>query len=75
MNSIFNIAIAEHYENVDNAINYLVDLYLDDVEIDDATIFNAVMARYGLLDDGFESEQKYIIQEVEKRIRAKLHYK
>lgn len=75
MNSIFNIAIAEHYENVDNAINYLVDLYLDDVEIDDATVFNAVMARYGLLDDGFESEHKYIIQEVEKRIRAKLHYK
>ena len=75
MNSIFNIAIAEHYENVDNAINYLVDLYLDDVEIDDVTVFNAVMARYGLLDDGFESEYKYIIQEVEKRIRAKLHYK
>ena len=65
---IFNMAIAEHYQNVDNAIAYLVDLWKDDVDIGDREIFNKVMARYGLNDDGFESEHEYIIQEVARRI-------
>jgi 2-hydroxychromene-2-carboxylate isomerase len=66
--NIFNIAIAEHYENVDNAIAYLSDLYNDDVDIFDAEVFNAVMKRYGLLDDGFESEQEYIIKQLKERL-------
>lgn len=67
---VFNMAIAEHYQNVDNAIAYLVDLWKDDVDIADREIFNKVMARYSLNDDGFESERDYIIQEVSKRIGA-----
>ena len=65
---IFNMAIAEHYQNVYNAIAYLIDLWKDDVDIGDESIFNKVMERYGLNDDGFESERDYIIQEVSRRM-------
>ena len=67
MNPI-NFAIAEHYSNVEGAINYLVDLYEDDVDVFDPFVIDGVMKRYGLDRDGFESERKYIIQEVKKRI-------
>ena len=61
-------AIFQHHENVDSAIDCLIDLYHDGVDIGDRKIFNAVMERYGLLDDGFCSEEEYIIKEVRKRI-------
>lgn len=67
--NILNMAIAEHYEKVDNAINYLIDLYYDDCDITNPILFNQVMARYGLNDDGFESEREYIMQEIKRRIR------
>lgn len=67
--NIFNMAIAQHYQNVDNAIAYLTDLYKDDVDITERRVFNAVMKRYGLLDDGFESEQEYIKEEVKRRLK------
>lgn len=66
--NIFNLAIAEHYQNVENAIHYLLDLHYDDVDIFDQEIFNAVLRKYNLLDDGFESEAQYIIEEVNKRL-------
>ena len=50
--NIFNLAIAEHYQNVENAIHYLLDLHYDDVDIFDQEIFNAVLRKYNLLDDG-----------------------
>jgi 2-hydroxychromene-2-carboxylate isomerase len=62
------MAIAQHFENVDSAINYLVGLYKDDVDITDKKVFNKVMRRYGLNDDGFESERDYIMSEVKRRI-------
>ena len=64
----FNMAIAQHYENVDNAINYLVGLWDDDVDIREANVFYSVLERYGLNDDGFESEVAYIKDEVNRRI-------
>lgn len=67
--NILNMAIAEHYGNVDNAINYLIGLYYDDCDITNSILFNQVMARYGLNDDGFESEREYIMQEVKRRIQ------
>ena len=67
MNPI-NFAIAEHYSNVEGAINYLVGLYEDDVDVSDPFIIDGVMKRYGLDRDGFESERQYIIREVQKRI-------
>ena len=68
MNPI-DFAIAEHYKNVEGAINYLVGLYEDDVDISNPFIIDRVLASYGLDDDGFESEREYIIKEVNKRIR------
>ena len=68
--NVFNMAIAQHYQNVDNAIAYLTDLYNDDVDITDIRVFNSVMQRYGLLDDGFESEQEYIKEEIKRRIKT-----
>lgn len=64
-----NFAVMQHYENVEKAIKYLIDLYYDDVDIEDLEVFNAVLKRYGLYEDGFESEVEYIIQEVTKRIK------
>lgn len=64
--SILNMAIAEHYDNVEKAICYLVDLARDDIDITDNEIFTSVMKRYDLLDDGFESEREYILEQVKK---------
>jgi hypothetical protein len=63
------MAIAEHYEARDLAIRKLIDLHNDDYDISDREIFNSVLARYGLLEDGFCSEEDYIIQEVGRRIK------
>jgi hypothetical protein len=62
------IAIRHHYLSLEKAIDKLVDLYKDDYDITDRDIFNATLARYGLLDDGFCSEEAYIIQEVKRRL-------
>lgn len=69
-NNPASFIIGQHYEAVDLAINKLVDLYHDDFDIEDRCIFDSVLARYGLLDDGFESEEKYIIEKVRERIGA-----
>ena len=67
--NICNFAIAQHYEARDLAIKRLVDMYNDDYDIGDRELFNSVLARYGLLKDGFCSEEAYIIQEVNRRIK------
>lgn len=64
-----SMAIAEHYKAHDLAIKKLIDLYNDDYDISDRELFNAVLERYGLLEDGFCSEEDYIMQEIERRIR------
>ena len=63
------MAYQQHIEARDLAIKQLVSLYRTGVDIGDREIFNSVMARYGLLRDGFESEEQYIITEVNRRIR------
>ena len=67
--SPMSMAIAEHYEARDLAIRKLIDLHNDDYDISDRELFNSVLARYGLLEDGFCSEEDYIIQEVGRRIK------
>ena len=62
------MAVKHHYSSLEMAINKLVDLYKDDYDITNRDIFNATLARYGLLDDGFCSEEAYIIQEVKRRL-------
>ena len=66
---ILNPAVAQHYSSVDLAIRKLVDMYEDDYDIFNETLINSVLARYGLLDDGFCSEREHIIEEVKKRIK------
>ena len=66
----FNPAIAEHYQARDLAVRKLIDMYYDDYDITDRELFNSVLARYGLLEDGFCSEEEYIINAVNMRIRT-----
>ena len=59
-----SMAIAEHYQARDLAIRNLIDLHEAGYDIADRDTFNSVLARYGLLDDGFSSEEDYIIKEI-----------
>ena len=68
--NIFNMAIANHYKNVENAINYLIDLACDDIDITNPEIFQSVMKRYDLTDDGFESEWQYILDKVREVLES-----
>lgn len=70
-NNPASFIIGQHYEARDLAIRKLVDLYYDDYDIEDEELFNATLARYGLLEDGFCSEENYIIQEVGRIIRKR----
>lgn len=67
--NMFNPAIAEHHQARDLAIRKLIDMAKDDYDITDKSLIHSVLASYGLLDDGFESEEESIIQEVIRRIR------
>jgi hypothetical protein len=64
----FGMAIMQHHENTDLAINYLVHLYIENEDVFDQKVFNKVMAQYGLLNDGFCSEEEYIKREVKRRL-------
>jgi hypothetical protein len=68
-NNPASFIIGQHYEARDLAINRLVGLYKQGIDIGDRDIFNSVLARYGLLDDGFCSEEEHIINEVNRRLR------
>ena len=62
------IAYAEHCNNVENAVRYLVGLAQDDIDPFDTEIFTSVMKRYGLTDDGFEAEDEYIMNKVQEAL-------
>ena len=61
-------AYKQHIEARDLAIERLIALYLDGIDISDKEIFNSVLARDGLLNDGFDARD-YIIKEIKRRIR------
>lgn len=63
-----NFAIAQHYEARDAAIEHLVRAYNEGVDIGDRATFNAILDEHNLRNDGFCSEESYIIKEVSKRI-------
>lgn len=65
---MINAAVAEHYEARDLAIRKLVSMYEDDYDIEDPEVLESVMARYGLLNDGFESEARYILLKVKETL-------
>jgi hypothetical protein len=68
VNNPMSMAIAEHYQARDLAIKRLVDLHNDNFDITDQQLLKSVFARYGLLQDGFESEIEYVLREVERRV-------
>lgn len=70
--NLASCVIGQHYEAIDRAIDHLIKLYDQRIDIGDEDIFNAVMARYGLFGDGFESEKEYIIKRVSEILRARL---
>lgn len=63
-----SFATGQHYEALDLAIEQLVALYKNGYDIEDEDLFNTTLARYGLLNNGFCSEEDYIVEEVVKRI-------
>ena len=67
--SPLSMAIAQHYEVRELAIEHLIALYKEGYDIEDPVLFNAALRRYGLLEDGFNSETEYIITEVARRIK------
>ena len=68
-NNPASFAIAQHYQDRDAAIDELVTLYEQHIDIDHPDVFNAVLAKHNMGSDGFEDEDDYIIAEVGKRIR------
>ena len=63
------MAYKQHIEARDLAIERLVSLSRTGIDIGDKEIFISVLARHGLLSDGFESDIEYIVQEVKRRVR------
>lgn len=59
----FMDADTERRANIENAIAYFIDLYDDDVEINDQSIIDSVLERYGL-DDLTYGEGRYISTKV-----------
>ena len=68
-NNPASFAIAQHYQDRDAAIEELVALYEQHIDIGHPDVFNAVLAKHNMGSDGFEDEDDYIIAEVSKRIR------
>jgi hypothetical protein len=68
-NNPASFAIAQHYHDRDAAIEELVELYKQHIDIGHPDVFNAVLAKHNMGSDGFEDEDEYIIAEVGKRIR------
>lgn len=68
-NNPASFIIGQHVEARDLAIKRLVEMYNNGIDIGDRDIFNSVLARYGLLNNGFCSEEEYIIDAVNRRLR------
>lgn len=64
----FHFAIAQHYQDIDLAIEKLTLLAQQGCKIDNDMI-NAVFVRYGLNNDGFTIDFEEIKREVKKRLR------
>lgn len=63
------IAYKEHIAAQDHAIERLVALHNSGVDIGDRPTFYATLRACGLMNDGFEVDEDYIIREVSRRIR------
>lgn len=59
--------IAQQQQNIDNAIAYLVDLWLDDVDIQKEEVFYSVLKKYKLTNIS-SADFDYIVQQVNMKI-------
>lgn len=59
--------IAQQQQNIDNAIAYLVDLWLDDVDICEEEIFYSVLKKYRLTNIS-SADFDHIVQQVNMKI-------
>ena len=59
--------IAQQQQNIDNAIAYLVDLWLDDVDIQEEEIFYSVLKKYKLTNIS-SADFDHIVQQVNMKI-------
>lgn len=61
------VEACEREDKIQNIINYFVDLFFDDYDINDAKVIDKVLAQYGL-EDMTEAEMRRVEREVERRI-------
>lgn len=61
----FTMSIMERQQAIDNAVRYFIDLYRDDVDINDAEVQAKVFKHYSL-ENITESEQAEIARRVER---------
>lgn len=59
--------IAQQQQNIDNAIAYLVDLWLDDIDIQEEEVFYSVLKKYKLTNIS-SVDFDYIVQQVNMKI-------
>ena len=59
--------IAQQQQNIDNAIAYLVDLWLDDVDIQEEEVLHSVLKKYKLTNIS-SADFDYIVQQVNMKI-------
>lgn len=59
--------IAQQQQNIDNAIAYLIDLWLDDIDIQEEEVFYSVLKKYKLTNIS-SVDFDYIVQQVNMKI-------
>lgn len=65
--SPFTMAIMQRQQDIDNVVQYFIDLFHDDVDINDAEVQAKVFKHYGLT-NLTQSEEAEIIRKVERSI-------
>lgn len=64
----FDYALMDHYARVDAAVKELANLYYQGTDINDNDVYYGVLARNGLLNDGFILDHEDLIKQVNRRI-------
>ena len=63
----FTMSVMQRQQDIDNAVRYFVDLYYENVDINDASIQKQVFKHYDLTDLS-KAEQAEIVRRVEKAL-------
>ena len=63
----FTMSVMQRQQDIDNAVRYFVDLYYENVDINDASIQKQVFKHYDLTDLS-KAEQAEIVRRVEQAL-------